>query len=259
VGVIHLSKIMSQSGADVLNEMSHRPWPVPHKPWNMYQSWYETLFIHWKIPIDQMRTLVPDPLEIDTFDGNAWLGIVPFRVADAHLRHFPRIPFLSDFPELNVRTYVKYKEKPGVYFFSLEAPHIINVELARLFAHLPYMYALMTMRHDDNYTLFESQRFGRSQACMAVSYGPNSNVFLADPGTVDHWLTERYCLYTRKERDGLFRQEIHHAPWPLQRARAMIGFNTMLAPLGLETPVEPPLLHYAAEQHVVFWSPEKVI
>jgi len=130
-----------------LAETAHRPWPLPARPWLMGQTWYSLLFAHWAVTPEALRPLIPQPLELDLRDGQAWLGVTPFVVGGLRLRGTPPLPWLSRFPELNVRTYVDYGSHPGIYFFSLDAARLAAVAAARRAYRLPYFHAAMSARH----------------------------------------------------------------------------------------------------------------
>src|SRR5258708_36669293 len=191
----------------------------------MKQIWHDLLFAHWPIPSSAMRSLVPSKLTLDTFDGECWIGIAPFRMSGIRARGSPPIPGLSGFPELNVRTYVTYGGKPGVFFFSLDAATSPAVGAARTFYHLPYFRAAMTVESRADCIYYSSRRY-RSQAQFRGHYYPASEVRLAAKGSIEHWFTERYCLYTT-HRGQVYRGGIHHQPWPLQAAEAELEINTM--------------------------------
>jgi uncharacterized protein YqjF (DUF2071 family) len=216
--------------------------------------WHDLLFMHWPMPAHEVQPLLPAGLPLDTCDGQAWLGVVPFCMKGIHAHNMPRIPGLSAMPELNVRTYVTLGGKPGVYFFSLDAASAIAVTMARMIFHLPYFYARMKVETQDGQVNYSSLRMYRDlQADFIGSYRPSGPVYRSEPGRLDHWLTERYCLYTADTRGRLLRGDIHHQPWPLQPAQASIDVNTMAVPLTLELPDTPPLLHFAKELEVVAW------
>ena len=241
-----------------LSKLDHRPWPLPRGPWIMAQVWHDLLFAHWPIAPEVLRPLVPQPLELDTFEGQAWLGVVPFRMSGVRLRRAPALPYFSAFPELNVRTYVTHSKKPGVWFFSLDATNFAAVVAARLWFHLPYFPAAMSLVEKDGWISYRSSRIrrGASRAIFVGRYRATGNVFEAGRGTLDHWLTERYCLYA-KSSQGIYRSEIHHQPWPLQCAEAEIVTNTMTAPVNVGLPGIPPLLHFAKFQDVRVWAPAR--
>ena len=201
--------------------------------------------MHWHVSADAVRELLPDDLSLDLHDGEAFVGITPFRVSGFRLRGLPPAPVLSTFPEVNVRTYVTYEDKPGIWFFSLDAQSPWAVEAARLAYRLPYHHARISDELREGRIEYRSERTG---ATLGVEYGPVAPARPVEPGTLEHFLTERYCLYT--EHDGrLHRAEIHHPPWPLQLAEADVRENTM-SPVALEG---DPLLHYSERQDVVLW------
>jgi uncharacterized protein YqjF (DUF2071 family) len=248
------------SPLSLLKQTSHRPWPLPDRPYLIHQSWLDLLFAHWPIPAAQLERLIPAGLTLDSFDGTGWLGIVPFRMANIHLRGLPPVPFTSAFPELNVRTYVTRNGKPGVYFFSLDAQHRAAVEGARLLYHLPYLYAeIQVQQEQGGFLTYDSMRRDSrgNPARLVARYGPVTDVYRAEEGTLEHWLTERYCLYSVDKRGDIYRGNIQHVPWPLQRAQADITINTMAACHGLELPETAPYLHYAKRLDVLVWGLER--
>jgi len=238
---------------------STRPWPPPPSPWIMRQVWHDLLFAHWPLPPAALRPLVPASLAIDTFDGQAWLGVVPFQMSGVRPRCLPPLPGLSAFPELNVRTYVALQGKPGVFFFSLDAASRLAVAGARRLFHLPYYRAEMAVAPEGEGVSYASRRVhpGAPAAELRGRYGPTGPVRPAAAGSLDDWLTARYCLYT-VARGASYRCEIHHAPWPLQPAAARFEVNTMAAAAGLPFPDRPPLLHFARRLEVVVWPLERV-
>ena len=213
--------------------------------------WHDLLFAHWPVPVDSIRSLIPGVLDIDTFDGSAWIGIVPFHMSGVRPRYVP-IPLA--FPELNVRTYVKYKGKSGVWFFSLDAASWLSVRAARWLG-LPYYDAQMTVDVHTPDVQYESVRTHRNAPPAEFSgrYGPTSPMYHSMPGTLEHWLTERYALYGGLNADRVVFGEIHHAPWRLQHAEIELRKNSMTAGLGLDLPDAKPLCHFARYQEVVAW------
>lgn len=239
---------------------AHRPWPLPASPWVMAQSWHDLLFAHWPVEIAKLHAQIPERLRIDTFDGQAWLAVVPFRMTGIRLRRTPAMPWLSAFPELNVRTYVTYDGKPGVWFFSLDAGNPIAVAVARAWFHLPYFRARMVCLERDGWIEYASRRSHSAAPAAALEghYRPVGPVNFPRPGTLEHFLTERYCLYTLDGRDNLIRAEIHHQPWPLQVAEAEFSQNSMATALGITPPAFKLLLHFAKRQDVKVWRPKRV-
>jgi uncharacterized protein YqjF (DUF2071 family) len=233
----------------------HRPWPVSGRPWVMAQTWRDLLFAHWPAATEALRLLVPDALELDIFDGRAWVGVVPFRMTGIRPRGLPPLPWSSAFAELNVRTYVTVGGKPGVFFFSLDAANPVAVATARRWFHLPYMNATMSCRNEGEAIDYASRRThrGAPAAEFRARYEPTGPATLAERGSLAHWLTERYCLYTLDRRGQVMRGEIHHAPWPLQPATAEIATNTMASAAGITLPAAPPVLHFARRLDVAIW------
>jgi uncharacterized protein len=233
--------------------------------------WRDLLFMHWRVRIDQLRPFVPPGLEIETFDGSAWLGIVPFEMRATRARGLPPIPGISRFPELNVRTYVQGSSgRPGVWFFSLDASQPLAVWTARKIYRLAYMNARMRIAPaDTRWVRYESIRTGPWEELLygetmargvefRAEYGPKGEIFVPRPGTLESFVTDRYCLYAWSvRRRRLYRGEIHHDPWPLQAAEAAVEVNTMPRQLGLELD-QPAMLHYVREMKVRGWweSPE---
>ena len=234
--------------AGVLGEMAHRPWDAPERPWFMGQTWERLLFAHYAVAPEQLEPVVPPELPLDVVDGRAWVGVTPFQVKGLRVRGLAPPPILSSFPEINVRTYVTVGGQPGIYFFSLDTSSRFAVETARRIYRLPYFRA--SQRYDG--ATFESRRAG---ARFAATYRPAGEAAPPEPGSIEHFLTERYCLYTLDENRTVYRGEIHHPPWPLQAAEATIDVNTMGAQIELELDGTP-LLHYAERQDVVFWQLE---
>jgi uncharacterized protein YqjF (DUF2071 family) len=248
---------MTGTGA-ILEEVSHRPWPLPYDPWIMVQSWRELLAAHWPVSWDELRPLVPPELVLEAFDGRAWVGLTPFRLTDLRPRGFPALPALSNFPEMNLRTYVRVGNRPGIYFFSLDAASCLAVIGARILYRLPYFHAAMRIEARDGWIHYQSHRTEGGDAEFIGRYRPVAPVFLASPGTLDHFLLERYALYAVLRSGMVLRGDIHHRPWPLQRAEAEIERNTVAAVHGIALPPEPPLLHFAARQDTLVWAPKLV-
>lgn len=243
---------------NLLQHSTHRPWPLPHHAWCMTQTWDDLCFLHWPLDPHQLRSLLPNSVELDTFDGRAWLGIIPFNLSHIRLRGLPTLPFLSHFPEINVRTYVRRDDKPGIWFFSLDASHAILSEVARHWFRLPYRHSQVSMQHRDGwieYSCHKSQ-IGKVPIEFRARYRPIGPVSLADPGTLAHWLTERYCLYTINHAGDLFRAEITHIPWPLQPAEVQIDRNTLSLADGISLHGTPPIVHYSKSITSLIWSPE---
>jgi uncharacterized protein len=244
----------------LLHQQAHRPWKTPDYPWVMTQAWNKLLFAHWALPPEQIRPLIPPSLQLDTFDGMAWIGVVPFYMTDIRFRGLFPFPFMAQFHELNVRTYVTVEGKPGVWFFSLDASNRIGVEGARRFFHLPYFKAKMNIRTQGETVEYESQRRDRRGGAgnLRVRYRPVGPVIDKPPGTLEHFLTERYCLYSVSRRGTLYRANIHHLPWAVQPAEAEFETNTAAAAFGIRLPEMSPLLHYHERMVMLAWYIERV-
>ena len=243
----------------VLDERSHRPWPLPRAPWFMGQTWERLLFAHWTVPVEDLRRVVPPQVPLDLYEGQAWVGVTPFRVSRLRLRGTAPLPRASTFPELNVRTYVSLGGKPGIWFLSLDAGSRLAVSAARRFYRLPYFAARARIDWAGEEVAYSSRRTSGDgpPAAFEGAYRAVGDSYVAPPGSLDHFLTERYCLYTLDHRRRVLRADIHHPPWPLQRAQAEIRLNTMAAPLDLPLQGDP-LLHLAARQDVAIWRLQEV-
>lgn len=229
--------------------------PRPRRPWSIAMRWHDLAFLHWPVAPSVLRAQLPVGLELDTFDGAAWLGVVPFRMSAVRPRWLPALPGLSAFPEINLRTYVCAEGKPGVWFFSLDVTRSLAVRVARSAFHLPYFRARMRVEREGEWIRYASRRRGPgTQAGFAGRYRPAGEVFRAAPGSIDAWLTERYCLYTADRRGRLLRGDIDHAPWPLQRAAVELQDNTLADGAGLPPTRGEPLAHFARRLDVVAWG-----
>jgi uncharacterized protein YqjF (DUF2071 family) len=231
---------------------------MPDRRWAMTQTWHDLLFAHWAVDISQVRARVPAVFELDLYDDAAWLGIVPFHMTNVAPRGVPSLPWVSAFPELNVRTYIRVADRPGVYFFSLDAGSSLAVRAARMLLNLPYYSASMTVRSDAASICYESHRRAGRPAEFIGTYEPAGEVFRAREGSLEHFLTERYCLYHLDRGGNAYRLEIHHPPWRLQSARAALVRNSMAEVNGVTLPDHPPLVHFAKRQDMVAWPPARL-
>jgi uncharacterized protein YqjF (DUF2071 family) len=225
----------------------------------MRQSWRDLLFAHWPVPASRLRSLAPPSIAIEQHGGTSWVGVVPFRMEGVMARPLPDLPGLSAFAELNLRLYVEAGGKPGVWFVSLDAANSVAVWAARRFFHLPYFRADMDVSEEGGRVRYRSVRRGPgARVAFSGSYGPVGEAAPARPGSLEHFLTERYCLYARDESGAILRAEIHHAPWPLQPASADIDENTIGDAQGVPLAGPPALLHFARRLDVVVWPVERV-
>jgi len=238
--------------------LDHRPFPLPHSAWAGRQSWRHLLFIHWPAPAGALRPFVPRALEIDEHEGISWIGLVPFGMHDVALRGTPALPWLSAFPEMNLRLYVRYQGRPGVWFISLDAARWPAVWAARRFVHLPYFLATMQITVVGERVTFASERKGRSEVALEATYWPTGGPTEPAKGSIEHFLTERYALFSRDSGGRLWTVDIHHHPWALQPAAAEIRRNTVATAQGLSPTNDRPLLHYSHRQDVATWFPRLV-
>lgn len=220
--------------------------------------WRELLFAHWVVDTSAVRRLIPAGLELDLFEGRCYVGAVPFLMEDVIPRFVPAIPGLHAFPELNLRTYVIRGGKPGVWFFSLDAGQKLAVRTARRFFHLPYFDANFEIDVTGDQVKYSCVRVhrGAPQARFAAKYQPTGPVFQSAAGSLDFWLTERYCLYSADAAGRIYRGAIDHQPWPLQPAEASLEINSLGEWLGLDLAVRPALLHFARSLDVRAWMIE---
>ena len=234
--------------------MTHRPFPAPSSPWVLQMRWLELCFLHWAVPPDALARQLPAGVQLDTWEGRAWLGVVPFRMEGIRPRGTLDVPGLSAFPELNLRTYVTAGGVPGVWFFSLDAAQRLAVRIARLAFYLPYQDARMWTQRRGEVVEYASLRThaGAAPAAFAGAYRPAGEVFQAQPGTLEHWLTARYALYSADARGRVYRGHIDHAPWPLQRAEVQLAVNTLARQIGVPLEGEPHAL-YSGQLDVQAW------
>jgi uncharacterized protein len=241
----------------LLLETAHRPIPMPSGPWIMKQNWHDLLFAHWAMAPEKVRPLVPRELDLDLFDGSAYIAVAPFWMSGIRGRFAPPLPFFRKFCELNVRTYVRYKGVPGVYFFSLDAGSLPAVLGARATFKLPYFHAAMLIRSSGETYEYSSSRLQEPRlANFYARYRPISPPRVREKSSIEYFFTERYCLYT-VHQSKVLRAYIHHAPWQLQDAEAEFEINTMAQVSGIDLPESKPLLHFSRLMEVLVWWPEK--
>jgi len=246
---------------NILSTVAHRPYELPSGKWRMAQRWNDLLFAHWPIAIDVMAQLLPTGLEVDSFDGYAWAGVVPFWMDQVRTRavgeRCTTVPGTASFCELNLRTYVRSRVTGlrGVFFFSLDAASALAVLGARTLFHLPYFFASMKRKSTSDGSIeYSSERLlSRSSVRFEANYRSLGEVAPSAEGTLEHFLTERYCLFTPHSGRVLV-GHIHHLPWPLQAAEAEIRINELPAAHGIALPNRAPVLHFARELHVYIWS-----
>jgi len=250
---------------EYLIRTSHSPRPLPSGRWVMTQRWNDLLFAHWPVPAASLAHLIPDGLQVDTFQGSAWVGVVPFWMDRIKLRGLPPIPFTRAFPELNLRTYVRDQRTgmPGVFFLSLDANNLLAVAFARTLYSLPYYWAEMRLeqRSEREFSFYSRRRGAAKPVLFKARYrglGPTRKLAESRPGSLEYFLTERYCLFTRSRSGDAMRASIHHVPWPLEEAAAEIEQNDLAAAVGIRLPDEKPVLHYSRRLAVYVWQLERL-
>ena len=223
----------------------------------MVQTWLDLLFAHWPVDQAHLRSKVPAPFDLDLHDGQAYVGVVPFSMTNVTFRGVPAMPLVSTFPELNVRTYVRAEGKPGVLFFSLDAASGLAVRMARLWLNLPYHRAEMSCTARAEAIDYRSRRLGEPAEFIGT-YEPNGSEHEPRPGTLEYFLTERYCLYAMDRNARPYRLEIHHPPWRLRSADARFERNSVADAAGITLPTTAPLLHFSKRQDMVAWGPVRI-
>lgn len=224
----------------------------------LWMRWIDLAFLHWRASVEDVRRLVPSALELDTFEGSAWIGVTPFRMTSVRPILAPPIPTAHDFPELNVRTYVRHGGRPGVWFFSLDAASWLAVLAARAATNLPYFHARMRAQRLGEDVVYESIRAhpGARPAEFRARYRPTGPAFHSAPDSFEYWCTERYSLFTRL--NGLRRLDVEHARWSLQPARIDVERNTMAQAAGIALPSDAPRVHFSSRLDVVAHWPVRV-
>jgi uncharacterized protein YqjF (DUF2071 family) len=241
---------------NILKSTDHRGYPLPKGPWVMMQKWDHLLFLNWPVSPNGISVHIPSGLELDTYNGDAWISVIPFRVRNMRLRNMPQIPYFRTFLELNVRTYVKHQGVKGVYFFSLDASKLHAVLGARI-ATLPYFYARMKMEQYRDTFHYSSSRKGGQPANFKGSYQPIDGQFYPEQDSLNHWLLERYFLWTYRSGE-LFQAGIHHKPWKVQDAAVHIDTQTLTSFLPASSLGTQPIAHYASTKTALFWMVNKV-
>jgi uncharacterized protein len=269
----------------ILRKTDHRPYPLPSGPWIMRQTWSKVLFAHWSFPPRLIQPLLPPGLELDTFEHQAYISVLPFRISGVRIRMSPPIPGATEMLQINIRTYVKRDDKPGIYFFALDTDHLPTVWLTQLTLGLPYHHARISLKNrfkgyistvecisqrldtaasnlypKGKQTVHKGKQ-SREDGALHVSYYPSSDARQAKVDSLEHWLTERYCMYT-VHAGKLLRLDIHHHPWSLQTANAEFHRQSLLTPmqnkLGFDLPVTPSLVEYAERIEALMWLPKSV-
>lgn len=244
---------------------SHRPRPLPTGRWAMTQRWNDLLFAHWPVPASSLAKLVPAELQVDTFQGSAWLGVMPFWMDRIKFRGAPPIPWTQSFPGLNLRTYVRDLRTgtPGVCMLSLETNDLLAVGVGRAIYRLPYHWAEMRLeqRREREFSFYSRRRFASEPVLFRARYrglGPTRRLAEIRSGTLESFLMERHCLFLRDRAGQAIRANLHHVSWPLEEAEAEIEENDLAAALGIILPDVKPVLHYSRRLAIYIWPMERV-
>lgn len=250
---------------EYLVRTSHKPRPLPAGRWAMTQRWNDLLFAHWPIAATEIQALLPEWLEADTFQGSAWLGAVPFWLDRIKIRGMPAIPGMRNFPDLNLRTYVRdpITGTPGFYCFSVDSSNLLAVAAAHAVYHLPYCLAEMHLEaHGEReFAFYSRRRFRRQQVIFKARYrglGPTRKTAEMRPGSFEYFFAERSCVFSTNRAGQPIRANLHHVPWPLEEAEAEIERNDLPAAVGIELPDQEPVLHYSRRLAVYVWPAELV-
>lgn len=245
----YLKQRMRSSAIDRLS-IRRRPRGLPL----VRQWWGKLLFMHWPVPVKHVRNILPSQLSVDTYDGSAWLGVVPFTMWGVRPYFGPPLPGLNAFHELNVRTYVHYNGVPGVWFFSLDINSPIARWAGRRFYYLPYFNARINLRQQGRRITYACERdeAGAAPADFNAVWEIGDPLQRAEPDSLAFFLTERYCLYSANA-EQLYRSRVHHATWPLRRAELDAHDSTLVESLGIPAPTAPPIIHYAESLRVDIW------
>ena len=219
--------------------------------------WESLLFVHWPVGAETLRSLVPAGLDLDTFDGSAWVGLVPFTMPRVRSTRLPPIPTMHRFHECNVRTYVRCGNDAGVYFFSLDAASRLAVWAARLMWRLNYHHAGIELQREGDVVRYRVDRRAGSSARLRCVWRAGAERPRAAPGTLDHFLTERYCLFTTDRRGRPLIGRIRHEPWSLRDAELLELEDGLVAAAGIRVPDEPPVLYHADRLEVAAWPLER--
>ncbi|MEJ7718098.1 MAG: DUF2071 domain-containing protein [Thermoleophilaceae bacterium] len=248
------SALITREQREALGETGHRPWPLPEGRWLIAQTWADLLFAHWRVPLAQLRRIVPEQLPVDSFDGDGWIGVVPFVLQGLRLRHTPPVAG---------RIHVHGAQRPYLRERGREAGHLLLLARRRELSRRPgrptdLPPAVLPGRDvgsasgEDVVYTSRRDRLHRDRAIFRARYRPSGPEFAAETPSLEHFLTERYCLYTLDGRQRVRRADIHHPPWRLRPAEAAIEQNTMVGPLGLHLDGAP-LLHFAKRQDALVW------
>ncbi len=234
---------------EILKKTIHRPWNIPDENWKFYQEWKHAIFLHYKVDIKELEKFVPKTLEIDLFQGSSWVSIVAFTMKKIRPKYVPAFSPISNFHEINIRTYVKLNNKCGVYFLSIEAGKSLSCKIAKRISELPYRFSKIK-RTNNTYQSKNSAYNDKLDIDFNIGKEQKEKTEL------DIWLTERYALFQDAE-DYINAFEIHHLEWPIN--------NIELRGIGVNYPRfenlihhEPDTAHYSKGVQVISWGKKKM-
>ena len=234
---------------EILKSNNHRPWKFPEEPWKFYQEWNNAVFLHWEVSLAELKKIVPKELEIDLFNGKAWVSVVLFKMQNIRPKNLPPFAPVSNFEEINIRTYVKSNNKTGVYFLSIEASKYLSCKIAKSISELPYRYSKIK-RKDNSCKSYNSGFKDKLHLEYAIGSVNNSKTEL------DKWLTERYALF-QNSKNIINEFEIHHLEWTLNELE-LIKLNLDYTRFNHLIQGMPQAMHYSKELKVLAWGKQKV-
>lgn len=234
---------------ELLRDTQHRPFELPKGKWSYYQEWNNALFLHWKIPVEVLQKLIPKKLKLDTINGEAYVSLVAFTMQKIRPKNLPAVKFISDFDEINLRTYIDIDSKKGVYFLNIEAAKTLSVFIAKALSGLPYEKSSIQRSNRQYKSMNQLKKFH-----LDVNFDIKN--MLTSKTELDLWLTERYCLYLDKN-EKLYRYDIHHKEWNIKTVKInQLEVNYSIGELTLNG--NPDLVHYSDGVEVIAWSKEKL-
>ncbi|WP_024769753.1 YqjF family protein [Aquimarina macrocephali] len=233
---------------ELLNTTEHRPWKIPNKDWKFYQEWNNTIFIHWQVELSELQKFVPKELEIDLFEGKPWISLVAFTMEKIRPKNLPAFPPISNFDEINIRTYVKSNTKTGVYFLSIEGGTNLSCKIAKKISELPYRYS--KIKRSENQYLSTNPEF-KDELDIQFSIGEE----ITDKSALDKWLTERYALFQDTEK-SINEFEIHHLEWPIRKIE-VTNLKVNYTRFDKLIKGKPDKIQYSKGVNVIAWGKNK--
>lgn len=229
----------------ILNSVEHRPWEIPETNWKFYQEWNNAIFLHWEVDLIELKKFVPKELEIDLFEGKPWVSIVAFTMENIRPKNLPPFPPISNFDEINIRTYVKSNNKSGVYFLSIEGGKKLSCKIAKTISELPYRFSKIERSKNEykskNYLLNEQ---------LDVNYSIKKEQ--EKKSKLDKWLTERYALF-QDTKTSINEFEIHHLEWQLNEI-SLKDLNVNYPRFKNLIKKNPKKSHYSKGIQVLAWG-----